>query len=98
MTADLAPEGWIRSIEVQGHVQGKSESGDMQADAAHVEMWPRVNQAKLMTLHGNVRMNQRDPKTQTGRNLVTNVLQLNFAGESRANRTPCNTRKRWTGE
>ncbi len=80
MTADLAPEGWVRSIEVQGNVQGKSESGDMQADAGHVEMWPRVNQAKLMTLRGNVHMNQRDPKTQTGRKLVTNTLQLNFAG------------------
>ena len=27
MTADLAPEGWVRTIEVQGNVQGKSESG-----------------------------------------------------------------------
>ncbi len=45
MTADLAPEGWVRSIEVQGNVQGKSESGDMQADTGHVEMWPRVNKA-----------------------------------------------------
>ena len=80
MTADLAPEGWVRSIEVQGNVQGKSESGDMQADTGHVEMWPRVNQAKLMTLHGNVHMDQRDPKTQTARKLVTNVLQMNFAG------------------
>jgi lipopolysaccharide export system protein LptA len=80
MTADLAPEGWVRTIEVQGNVQGKSESGDMQADAGHVEMWPRVNQAKLLTLRENVHMNQRDPKTLTGRKLMTNALQLNFGG------------------
>ncbi len=80
MKANLAPEGWIRTMEAQGNVQGKSESGEMQCDSADVEMWPRVNQAKLLTLRGNVHVNQRDPKTETGRKLATNVLQLSFAG------------------
>ena len=80
MKAELAREGWVRTIEAEGNVQGKSESGDVQADSGNVEMWPRVNQAKLLTLRGNVHINQRDPKTQTGRNLTTNVLQMSFAG------------------
>jgi lipopolysaccharide export system protein LptA len=80
MTAQLSLEGWIRTMDAHGSVQGKSESGEMQADSANVEMFPRVNQAKLITLRGNVRVNQRDPKTETGRKLATNVLQLSFAG------------------
>jgi lipopolysaccharide export system protein LptA len=80
MKAELAPEGWVRSVEAEGHLQGKSESGDVQADSGNVEMWPRVNQAKLLTLRGNVRIDQRDPKTQTTRKLTTNALQMTFAG------------------
>lgn len=80
MKATLAPEGWVRAIEADGNLQGKSESGEMQADSGTVEMWPGVNQAKLLTLRGNVRVNQRDPKTQMARKLATSVLQLSFAG------------------
>jgi lipopolysaccharide export system protein LptA len=80
MRAELAPEGWVRTMEAEGNVQGKSASGDMQADRADVDMFPRVNQAKLVTLRGKVHVNQRDPKTETGRKLATNVLQLGFAG------------------
>jgi lipopolysaccharide export system protein LptA len=80
MTAHLAPAGWVRTMDATGNVQGKSEGGEMQAETANVEMWPGVNQAKIMTLHGNVHMNQRDPKTGTTRKLVTTVLQMNFAG------------------
>jgi len=80
MKANLAPAGWIRNIEVQGNLQAKSENGEVQADNGTVEMWPAVNQAKLLTLRGNVHVTQRDPKTQTARNLTTTVLQLSFAG------------------
>jgi lipopolysaccharide export system protein LptA len=80
MKANLAPEGWIRTIDVEGNIQGKSANGEIQAETGNVEMWPRVNQAKLLTLHGNVRVNQRDPKTQTARKLATSALQLTFAG------------------
>jgi lipopolysaccharide export system protein LptA len=80
MTAHLAPAGWVRTMDATGNVHGKSESGEMQAETANVEMWPGVNQAKILTLHGNVHMNQRDPKTGTDRKLVTTVLQMNFAG------------------
>jgi lipopolysaccharide export system protein LptA len=80
MKADLAPEGWVRTLVAEGNVQGKSENGEMQADNGHVDMWPHVNQAKLMTLRGNVHVSQKDPKTKLARKLETNVLQLNFAG------------------
>ena len=80
MKAELAPEGWVRTINAEGNVHGKSENGEVQADSGTVEMWPRVNQAKLLTLRGNVHVNQRDPKTGTGRKLVTTALQMSFAG------------------
>lgn len=80
MKAELAPQGWVRTIEAEGNLQGKSESGDMQADSGTVEMWSQVNQARLLTLRGNVHIGQRDPKTQTSRKLTTSVLQMNFAG------------------
>ncbi len=80
LIAQLAPEGWVRTIDAQGNVHGKSDTGDMQSDSGHVDMWPGVNQSKLMTLRGNVRMNQVDAKTQTTKKLTTNVLQLSFAG------------------
>ncbi len=80
MKADLAPAGWIRTIEADGNLQAQSENGDVQADSGTVEMWPVVNQARLLTLRGNVHVTQRDPKTQTGRKLATSILQLSFAG------------------
>jgi lipopolysaccharide export system protein LptA len=80
LRAELAPEGWIRSAEAEGHVQGKSESGEMQSDSATVEMWPRLNEARRATLRGDVRVNQHDAKAETGKKLTTNVLQLSFAG------------------
>jgi lipopolysaccharide export system protein LptA len=43
-------------------------------------MWPKVNQAKLLTLHGDVHVNQLDPKTGTQRKVTTTVLQVSFAG------------------
>jgi lipopolysaccharide export system protein LptA len=80
MKAELADEGWVRTVEAEGNVRGKSANGEMEAENGLVEMWPQVDQAKLMTLRGNVRMNQRDAKTGTGKKLATNALQLSFAG------------------
>lgn len=80
MKAELAAQGWVRTVVAEGHLHGKSENGEMEADNGLVEMWPQVNQAKWMTLRGNVRMNQRDPKTGTSKKLATNALQLTFAG------------------
>ena len=80
LTADLAPQGWTSRIVAEGKVAGDSPSGTLQAETAEVEMWPQVNQAKLLTLRGNVHVDTRDAKTGQGRTLTTNVLQLAFAG------------------
>jgi lipopolysaccharide export system protein LptA len=79
MTAELAPEGWARTIKAEGDVRGSSPSGELHAQNGLLELWPRVNQAKQITLRGNVRVDGRDPKTGEERKLTTNVLQLNFS-------------------
>jgi lipopolysaccharide export system protein LptA len=82
MKAELTAEGWIRSVEAEGNLQGNSADGEMQADSGVVEMWPRVNQARLVTLRGNVRVDAHDPKTGLDRKLRTNALQMAFSGGS----------------
>jgi lipopolysaccharide export system protein LptA len=80
MKADLASEGWVRTLEGEGNVRGNTENGEMESESGYVEMWPGVNQAKVLTLRGNVRANGQDPKTGNRRKLTTNALQLNFGG------------------
>ena len=78
MTCNLVPERWIQSMEAEGNVQGSSPSGTFQAERGEMEMWPRVNQPKLVTLRGNVLLQTQDPRTGNSRNLRTNALQLAF--------------------
>jgi lipopolysaccharide export system protein LptA len=80
MTAYLSPQGWTSRMVAEGKVQGTSPSGNLQADNGDMEMWPGLNQAKLLTLHGNVHLDGRDAKTGTTRNLASNAVQLAFAG------------------
>ena len=80
LTAHLAPQGWTSRIVAEGKVQGTSPSGNLQAESGEMEMWPGLNQAKLLTLHGNVRVNGRDPKSGMTRSLTSNAVQLTFAG------------------
>jgi lipopolysaccharide export system protein LptA len=80
LTAHLAPQGWTSRIEAAGRVQGNSPSGNLEAESGEMEMWPGLNQAKLLTLRGNVRVNGRDPKSGMTRSLTSNAVQLTFAG------------------
>jgi lipopolysaccharide export system protein LptA len=80
LTAHLAPQGWTSRIVAEGKVRGTSPSGNLEADSGDMEMWPGLNQAKLLTLRGNVRVNGRDPKSGMTRNLTSNAVQLTFAG------------------
>jgi lipopolysaccharide export system protein LptA len=80
LTAQFAPEGWIRTVQAQGSVHGASENGSLQAENGEVEMWPRLNQLKLMTAHGNVQAVTRDEKTGTERHLSTDALKMDFSG------------------
>jgi lipopolysaccharide export system protein LptA len=80
LTAHLAPQGWTSRIMAEGRVQGTSPSGNLQAETGEMEMWPGLNQAKLLTLRGNVSVNGRDPKSGMMRTLTSNAVQLTFAG------------------
>src|SRR6516164_2413904 len=80
LTANLTPAGWIRTIEAENSVHGTSANGEFRSDTGEVEMWPQVNQAKLVTLRGGVKVDGRDPQSGTKRHLVTDALQLSFAG------------------
>ena len=80
LTAHLSPQGWTSRIEAAGRVQGSSPSGNLEAESGDMEMWPGLNQAKLLTLRGNVRVNGRDPKSGMTRSLASNAVQLAFAG------------------
>jgi lipopolysaccharide export system protein LptA len=80
MQADLTAEGWVSSVEAQGNLQGNSAEGEMHADNGAVEMWPKVNHARLVTLRGNVRVDGHDQKTGLPRKLKTEALQMAFAG------------------
>jgi lipopolysaccharide export system protein LptA len=80
LTAHLSPQGWTSRIVAEGKVQGASSSGNLQAESGEMEMWPQVNQAKRLTLRGNVHVNGRDPKTGMTRSLTSNAVQLTFAG------------------
>jgi lipopolysaccharide export system protein LptA len=80
LTAQLSPQGWTNRLLAEGKVQGTSPSGNLQAETGEMEMWPGVNQAKLLTLRGNVHVNGRDPKTGMTRSLTSNAVQLSFAG------------------
>jgi lipopolysaccharide export system protein LptA len=81
ITCNLASEGWISGVQAEGSVQGKSSRGWMQARRGELEMWPRLNQAKLLTMHGDVHLHSEDAKAGTSRTLKTNALQMNFSGD-----------------
>jgi lipopolysaccharide export system protein LptA len=82
--AELAPEGWVRTVDADGQVRGNTAADQLQADHGTVEMWPKVNQPKLVTLRGNVIVEEHDAKNGTSRKVTTNALQLNVSG-GRAN-------------
>jgi lipopolysaccharide export system protein LptA len=84
LTSELAPEGWIKTILAEGNVVGTATTGGLQAERGELEMWPRVNQARLLTIRGNVQVQSRDPKTGLSRNLKTNALRLSFTGGQRS--------------
>ena len=80
LTSELSPEGWLTTVLADGNLDATAPNGGLQAEHGELQMWPRVNQAKLLTVRGNVRLQSRDPKTGLQRNLKTEVLQLSFTG------------------
>jgi lipopolysaccharide export system protein LptA len=80
MRAELAPEGWVRTVDADGQVRGNSSIDQLQAEHVTVEMWPKLNQAKLVTLRGNVVVEEHDAQNGTMRKVTTNTLQLTVGG------------------
>jgi LPS export ABC transporter protein LptC len=90
MTALFAPEGWVARVDgtgtVRGSRHGKEEEGEFHADAATLDLWPRVNQAKELNLNGGVFLKTRMAKSGDVRILETGALRMEFseAKESQA--------------
>lgn len=82
LTSLFAPEGWIKGIKAEGNMRGSSPEGGMSAENGELEMYPRVNQPKLLTLRGNVQMDTHDAKSGATRTLKSNALQIDFAGSA----------------
>ena len=89
MTADrfvaqFAGEGWVRSVEVTGNVQGsrkvEGEGDGFSADAATMELWPKVSQPKELNLTGNVNLQAQFSRTGEARKLQTTALRIVFGG------------------
>ncbi|HEY6945011.1 MAG TPA: LPS export ABC transporter periplasmic protein LptC [Candidatus Acidoferrum sp.] len=83
LTVNFTPEGWLKRIEAAGSVKGFQQSGkdadEFGADDASLELRPKVNQPKDLTLKGNVLLNSRMEKTGESRTLQTSALLVEFA-------------------
>ncbi len=83
MTALLAPEGWVSRVDgagsVRGSRHGQEEDDEFHADAAALDLWPRVNQAKEMNLNGGVLLKTRMAKSGDARTLQTGALRMEFS-------------------
>jgi LPS export ABC transporter protein LptC len=83
MTALFAPEGWVTRVDGAGSVhgtrKGKEEDDEFHSDAAALDLWPRVNQAKEMNLDGGVFLKTRMSKAGETRMLHTGALRMEFS-------------------
>jgi lipopolysaccharide export system protein LptA len=80
LTTKFAPDGSLTTLLADGNVNGNSASGNMQSQHAEMAMWPRLNQPKILTLRGEVRLQSIEAKTGLTRVLTSNAVQLNFSG------------------
>ena len=80
ITAHLTPQGWVSTVDANGQLRGTAGNDQLEADYGTVEMWPKVNQARLVTLRGNVVLRERNPQDGTSRSISTNALQLALTG------------------
>ncbi|MGC1603965.1 MAG: LPS export ABC transporter periplasmic protein LptC [Candidatus Acidiferrum sp.] len=83
MTAVFSPGGWVTRMDGKGSVRGSRhgelEEDEFHADAASLDLWPRVNQAKEMNLTGGVLLKTRMNKNGDTRILQTGVLRMEFS-------------------
>lgn len=107
LTADLASQGWVTSIEAQGNVKGvrlaDEDRDDASSQSATLEMWPRVNEIKILTMRGDVALKTVASPSGDTRRLFTQALRMEFSGgkENEASRplkaeTLASGRMEWT--
>jgi len=94
IAADLAPAGWVRRAEANGHVAAEAIKGDeiqtAKSQSAQLEMAAGLNAPKLLVLKGGVdaTTNTRASasKTESGdsRRLTTDELRIAFAEKGNA--------------
>ena len=83
ITAQFAPEGWLKKIEGAGNVRGSRRTGkevdDFQAEHGAMELWPKVNQPKELDLKGGVELKTLAGANGESRMLQTGELLVEFA-------------------
>ena len=82
LTAQFAPEGWVARLDgtgsVRGSRRGPREADEFHGDAAALDMWPRVNQARELNLSGGVFLKTRVARSGDERVLQTGALRMQF--------------------
>ena len=83
LTADFSPQGWVTTVDAEGHVKGTrqavAEHDDATAEHATIAMWPRVNEMKELNLHGDVILKTLATVTGDGRVLRTEAFRMEFS-------------------
>ena len=87
ITAQFAKEGWLTRIEGAGDVHGSRRTGK-EADAFRAEnsvmdLWPKVNQPRELSLKGNVQLKTQADASGETRMLQTGELLVEFADEKK---------------
>jgi lipopolysaccharide export system protein LptA len=85
ITAQFAKEGWLTRIEGVGDVRGSRRTGKEQdafrAEHSVMELWPKVNQPRKLSLKGNVQLKTQADTSGETRMLQTGELLVEFADE-----------------
>src|SRR5262249_15066057 len=83
LTAEFDPEGWVTRMDAKGSAHGsrqsKDEADEFRADAAALDMWPKVNRVKELNLNGGVSVKTHAAQTGDARTLQTGALRMNFS-------------------
>ncbi|HME11484.1 MAG TPA: LPS export ABC transporter periplasmic protein LptC [Candidatus Acidoferrum sp.] len=84
LTAEFAPEGWVKTVVAEGSVKGvrlaDAERDDATSQTATIAMWPRVNEVKELNLRGDVALKSLASASGDSKVLHTESLRMEFSG------------------
>jgi lipopolysaccharide export system protein LptA len=82
ITARFAPEGWLTRIEGTRDVRCSRHTGieadEFRAEHGAMELWPKVNQPRELSLKGNVQLKAQAEKSGEAKMLQTSALLMEF--------------------